>query len=270
MTLEEKMARIRKMRPIDDVFFEVLAKNKAVCQEILQVIMQDRNLVVEDVIVQSSERNLYGRSVRLDALCTLGTGVKCNIEVQRADNDDHLRRVRYNASVITTRESNPGEHFGDILELYMVYISSFDFLGGKKTIYHVDKVLRETGKIIDDGVHEIFVNTAIDDGSEIADLMACFMKEDIQDERFPNLSNEAYRLKHTEGGLKAVSRIMDEIRQEAKEEGRAEGHAEGRAEGLAEGRIQNIATLLANGGTEDDAKRLLNATPQELEQAKKK
>ena len=51
-----------------------------------------------------------------------------------------------------------------------------------------------------------------------------------------------------------MSKVMDEIRHEAKEEER----------------IQNIATLLANGGTEDDAKRLLNATPQELEQAKRK
>ena len=27
--------------------------------------------------------------VRLDALCLLGNGVRCNVEVQRSDNDDH-------------------------------------------------------------------------------------------------------------------------------------------------------------------------------------
>jgi hypothetical protein len=172
--------------------------------------------------------------------------------------------MRYNASVITAKESSPGDHFGDILDLYMVYISSFDFLGGKKTIYHVDKVLRETGKIINDGVHEIFVNTSIDDGSEIADLMSCFMKEEIQDDRFPELSNEVYRLKHTEKGVAAVSKIMDEIKEAAK----AEGRVEGRAEGITEGRLQTVATFFKNGGTEEEAMHKLNASPEEIKKAK--
>ena len=49
----------------------------------LRTILEDPALTVEDVIVQSSERNLFGRSVRLDALCTLGSGTLVNIEVQR-------------------------------------------------------------------------------------------------------------------------------------------------------------------------------------------
>lgn len=98
----------------------------------------------------------------------MGSGIKCNIEVKRADNDNHLKRVRFNASTITVRESEPGEKFDDVIELYVVYISEFDFLKGGKTIYHVDKVLRETGTVIDDGLHEIFINTVIDDGTDIA------------------------------------------------------------------------------------------------------
>ena len=171
--------------------------------------MEDKELIVESVITQCSESNLYGRSVRLDALCTLRNGTKCNIEVQRADNDNHLKRVRFNASSITVKETNPGEHFRDILELYMVYISEFDFLKGGKTIYHVDKVLRETGKVIDDGLHEIYVNTVIDDGSDISDLMACFMKKEVKNPKFPALSAEVSRLKETEGGAQSVCAVME-------------------------------------------------------------
>lgn len=89
MTLEERIKKVQDLRPIDDAFFEVLADDKGVCQEMLRTIMEDDKLIVTDVIVQSSERNLYGRSVRLDALCTLGNGTKCNIEVQRSNNDNH-------------------------------------------------------------------------------------------------------------------------------------------------------------------------------------
>lgn len=98
LTLEQKKQKVKDLRPIDDVFFEVLADDIPFCQEILRTILEDDKLIVNDVIVQSSERNLYGRSVRLDALCTLGNGEKCNIEVQRSNNDDHLKRVRFNAS----------------------------------------------------------------------------------------------------------------------------------------------------------------------------
>ena len=209
MTLQEKMMKVKDLRPIDDVFFEELAKSIEVCQEMLRVILEDEELIVHSVITQSSEQNLYGRSVRLDALCTLGNGVKCNIEVQRANNDDHLRRARFNASSITVRESNPGEKFEDVLELYVVYISEFDFLKGGKAIYHVDKVLRETGVVVDDGLHEIFVNTVIDDGTDISDLMACFMKKEVNNPKFPALSSEVTRLKETEGGTQAVCEVME-------------------------------------------------------------
>ena len=170
--------------------------------------MEDESLVVLNVMTQSDERNLYGRSVRLDALCKLGSGAKVNIEVQRSDNDNHLKRARFNASSITVKDSEPGIAFDDILELYIVYISEFDFLKGDKTIYHVDKVLRETGQIIDDGLHEIFVNTVIDDGTDIAELMSCFTKKEVKNSKFPALSGETKRLKETEGGMQAVCEVM--------------------------------------------------------------
>lgn len=208
-TLEEKLERIKDFRPIDDVFFEVLAEDPEVCEEILRVILEDDNLVVEDVIVQSSKKNIYGRSVRLDALCILGNGTRCNIEIQRSDNDNHLKRARFNAASITVKDSNPGEKFEDVVELYIVYISEFDIFKEGKTIYHVEKVLRETGTVIDDGLHEIFVNTVIDDGSTIADLMNCFTKKEVNNPLFPKLSNRVKDLKTTEGGANAMCEVME-------------------------------------------------------------
>lgn len=208
LTNEQKKARVRDFRPIDDVFFEVLAQNPAVCQEMLRTILNDDNLVVTSVVTQSSERNIYGRSVRLDALCWLGNGTRCNIEVQRSDNDNHLRRARFNAASITIKDSEPGSNFEEVLELYIVYISEFDFLKGNKTIYHVEKILKETGEIIDDGLHEIFVNTVIDDGTDIAELMSCFTKKEVKNTKFPALSSEVKRLKETEGGVQIVCEVM--------------------------------------------------------------
>ena len=147
---------------------------------------------------------MYGRSVRLDALCELSNGTRVNIEVQRSNNDDHLKRARFNASSITVKESNSGTNFENVPDLYIVYISEFDFLKGGRTIYHIDKMIRETKTIVDDGLHEIFVNTVIDDHSDIAELMSCFMKKEVNNPKFPALSAEVRRLKETEGGIETM------------------------------------------------------------------
>lgn len=215
LTEDEKKARVKKLRPIDDVFFEALAQNVEVCQEILRVILEDDKLVVTEVITQCSEKNIYGRSVRLDALCILGTGEKCNIEVQRSDNDDHLRRARFNASSITVKSSDVGSRFEDVTDVCIVYISQFDIFNEDKTIYHIDKVIRESGTVVNDGLREIFVNTAVNDGSDIAALMACFLAESVNNSKFPKLSNEVKRLKETKGGLNSMCEIMEKYNQEA-------------------------------------------------------
>ena len=227
LTFEEKKERIKGFRPIDDVFFEALASNKKVCEEILRTIIGDSALTVIEVVPQSSEKNFYGRSVRLDALCTLGTGEKVNIEVQRSDNDDHFKRVRFNEASITVKESNEGDDFKDIIDLYVVYISEFDFIKGGKTLYHVDKVIRETGEVVEDGVKEIYVNTVVDDGTDVADLMSCFTKKMVDNPKFPEFTAEVKRLKDTEGGAKSMSELMQRYMDEAREEGRAEGEARG-------------------------------------------
>lgn len=246
LSLEEKREKVLNLRPIDDIFFEAIAEEREVCQEILQTIMQDKNLIVENSITQHNESNLYGRGVRLDALCTLGDGSKCNIEVQRSNNDNHLKRARFNASSITVRESNTGETFEEVISLVVVYISEFDFLHEGKTIYHIDKVVRETGQIVDDGLQEIFVNTTIDDGSDISALMSCFIKKEVNDPRFPALTKRVNFLKGTEKGLSSMSEFWRDYVKEEREEARTEGKEEGRAEGIAEGRIEGRSELLSN------------------------
>ena len=213
----EKIERIKEFRLIDDVFFEVFASDIPACQEILRVILEDAELIVNDVVVQSSERNLYGRSVRLDALCTLGNGSLCNIEIQRADNDNHLKRARFNAANITVKESETGTNFEKIKDVYFIYISENDFFKGGFTTYHIDKVIRENGITVDDGLHEIFVNASVNDGSNIAELMQCFTQKNLNNPKFRAVTRRFKELKETEGGLTTMCKLMDDIVNEEKE-----------------------------------------------------
>ena len=215
MTLEEKIEQVKNFRPIDDTFFEVLADDIGVCQEMLRIILEDEKLIVKDVIVQSSERNLYGRSVRLDALCILGNGKKCNVEVQRSNKDHHLKRVRFNASVITVRDSQTDDKFEETIDLIVVYISEFDIFKCGRVIYHVDSVIRETQEKVDDGLERVFVNTAVKDGTTISEYMDCFLQKEIDNAKFPKLTNRVHYLKHEEGGVQKMCEVMEQYSKKA-------------------------------------------------------
>lgn len=127
---------VSKLRLIDDTFFEVIMQDKEVCEEVLQTILQDKALRVLEVIPQRSVKNLQGRAVRLDAHCILGNGKYCNIEVQKENVDNHVKRCRYNASCITANITDPGDNFENIPDVYVIYISRFDMFKKGKTIYH--------------------------------------------------------------------------------------------------------------------------------------
>ena len=218
ITIEEKKRKVQDFRPIDDAFFEVLADDANFCQEMLRIILDDDELAVEDVIVQNSARNIYGRSVRLDALCTFANGKKCNVEVQRSDDDDHLRRVRFNASSIAVKDSQAGKKFKTIEDIMVVYISQFDLFEGNRVIYHVDSVIRETGEIVDDGLARVFANTQVKDGTIVSKYLDYFLKKEVNDSKFPELTKRMNYLKHQEGGLQAVCEVMERYEKKAAEE----------------------------------------------------
>ena len=125
-TLEEKKQYVQKFNVFDDSFFEMVAKNKDAVEDILRIILHDPELVVTKLIPQNSVKNLYGRSVRLDALCVTGDGRHIDVEIQKEDKDNHVKRVRYNASCITANVSEPGENYENVNDVYVIYISKFD------------------------------------------------------------------------------------------------------------------------------------------------
>lgn len=241
----KKKAYIERLRPIDDVMFEILAKDPEVCKEILKVILEDPKLKVLSVTPQDSIKNLYGRSVRLDALCELSTGETVNVEVQRSDNDNHLMRTRYNLSCITANIMEPGAKFEKVPTVCFVYISEFDVFGENKTTYHVDSVIRETGTVVDDKCYRIFVNTKVKDETEISKLMEHFMQNNFSDPDFPKLSEAFYHYKHTDGGVNTMCTILDEYAEDRLREKEIKSAKELFANGLSVSMVKKISDILS-------------------------
>ena len=214
---------VKKLVPIDDVMFRKMAEDKDFCQEILRVIMGDPELIVITHNPQKMVSNLQGRSVILDAHCVLVEGREIDIEVQKANDDNHQKRVRYNGAVLTANITEPGTKFEKVPDVCVIFISRFDMFKDGLSLYHVDRVIRENGRVVDNGFEEIYVNAAVNDGTDVAELMEVFISENVyNNEKFPQTSAGKHRYRETEEGQNVMCEIVEKIKLEAKQEGRAE------------------------------------------------
>ncbi len=200
---------VQQLNIIDDTLFQKMAEDPEFCEEMISTILQQQ-VTVKKVTPQNSIKNLQGRSVVLDALCNLENGEECNVEVQKADDDDHQKRVRYNTSCITANITEPGSKFKNVPNVIGIYISKFDMFQSQKTVYHIDRTVRETGEVLDNGLQEIYVNTKINDGTDIAELMRIFTETNAYDfEKFPKVSNRKRQFKVNEGGSGEVCDLVE-------------------------------------------------------------
>ena len=132
--------------------------------------------------------------------------------------------------VLDTNET--GKQFEFVPDICIIFISAFDLFKGNLPLYHVKKVVVETDQIIDDGLTEIYVNAAVDDGSKLAKLMKVFTKNDAYDEAdFPVTSEIKARFKKDEGGTVKMDATLQKWMQESEEIGEKRGEKRGREEG---------------------------------------
>ena len=206
---EELREIVHQLNIIDDTLFQKMVEDIDFCEEMISTIMEQK-IKVKKVIPQNSIKNLQGRSVILDSLCETENGKEFNVEVQKANDDDHARRVRYNTSCITANVTDPGVKFEKVPDVIGIYISKFDMFKADKTVYHIDRVIRETGEVQDNGLQEIYVNTKIDDGSDIAELMRIFKNPNAYDfEKFPKVSKRKKQFKEDEGGQQEMCELVE-------------------------------------------------------------
>lgn len=200
---------VQQLNIIDDTLFAKMAEDLGFCEELISTVLNQK-VTVKKVTPQNSVRNLQGRSVTLDALCILESDEECNIEVQKANDDDHQRRVRYNTSCITANITEPGSKFKNVPNVIGIYISKFDMFKGGKTVYHIDRVVRETGEVQYNGLQEIYVNTKIDDGTDVAELMHIFTNTDAYDfQKFPKTSERKKQFKEGKGGNEEMCDLVE-------------------------------------------------------------
>ena len=204
---------VQKLRVLDDVFFEEYIKDVGACEELIQTVLENPNIrIKQDTLNPQKSVHIIGkRSVRVDVYVEGEDSEIYNIEIQRSDNCNHVKRVRYNAASLTTDGSEPGDSFDDVRNVIVIYISEFDVFGLGKTIYHCNTIIKETWTDVDDGFLAVYVNTENPDGSKISNLMQLFKKPNFSDDEFPRSSARMKFLKDDERQENVMNNIVKEI-----------------------------------------------------------
>lgn len=105
----------------------------------------------------------------------------------------------------------------------MIFITENDVMKAGLLIYHIDRVVRETGKLFEDEEHIIYVNSQIKDETKLGRLMHDFSCTDAKDMYNKVLADRVRYFKEDERGVEIMCREMEIMRNQAHEEGIEKG-----------------------------------------------
>ena len=216
---ERLLEEARKFTLMSDIFMKVALKDKVACQYVLRIIMGIEDLIVIEVRTQYEVSRITSHDARLDILAEDSSGKLYNIEIQRSDTIDHARRTRFNGAMVDSEYLMKGKPYSELPDLCIIYISEKDIWKQNRTVYEVKSYLDDTGIRYDDGKRIIYVNAAVNDGSDIANLMAYFKTADPDDMSHGELS-ERVRFLKSEEGSELMCEVSDRIYNMGREEGR--------------------------------------------------
>ena len=159
-------------------------------------------------------KNLQGRSVRLDILAVDELGRVYNIEIQRSDQGATVKRARYNSSLLDANITEPGDDYNGLNETYIIFITENDVLKHGLPIYHIERMIEETGESFGDGSHIIYVNSQIKDDTALGKLMHDFFCTNAKDMYYEILADRVHYFKEDVKGVATMCKVMEDMRKE--------------------------------------------------------
>ena len=209
---QEDLQRIQNFRLMDDDFMSKVFEDPSCAQLLLQIILERRDLRVQNVQSQYDLKNLQGRSVRLDILAVDQANRAYNIEVQRSDSGAAVKRARYNSSLLDANLTMKGDSYEQLNETYVIFITEHDVLGDGLPIYHIDRIIRESGKVFGDETHIIYVNAQIQNETALGHLMHDFVCSSAEKMYYATLAERVRYFKEEQKGVVAMCKALEEMR----------------------------------------------------------
>ena len=214
---------LEELTVMNDVFMRNVFKKQECTEYVLQIILNQKDLKVVEQILQKDYKNLQGRSAVLDCVARDADGRQMNVEIQQENEGASSKRARYHSGLMDMNTLNPGQDFNMLPESYVVFITRDDVLGYGIQIYHVNRKIEEVSEDFKDESHIIYVNSKIQDDTELGRLMHDLHCKNASDMYSKILANRVRELKETQKGVEVMCNEIEEIYSEGIERGERRG-----------------------------------------------
>ena len=203
----------------DDLMSRVFDKNIEATELILRIILErDIKVICVDGQDELKNHEVGGRNITLDVHALEENGEEIDIEVQGNAAGANVKRARYHSSMVDSRMLREGQDFKKIKNSYVIFIYRHDKYKKGLPLYHIDRYVKETGELFDDGSHIIYVNGSYKGNDEIGRLMADFHQTNSEHMHYMTLAQSVKHYKETEEGrgqmCEAVEKYAEEYAKE--------------------------------------------------------
>lgn len=220
---ERYRAILQKLTIMNDVFMRNVFKKRECTEYVLQVILNRKGLKITEQILQKDYKNLQGRSAILDCVARDDDGMQMNVEIQQENEGASPKRARYHSGLMDMNTLNSGQNFDALPESYVIFITRDDVLGYGLQIYHVNRKIEEVSEDFKDEAHIIYVNSKIQDDTELGRLMHDLNCKNAADMYSKILADRVRELKETQKGERILFNELEEIYSEGVESGERRG-----------------------------------------------
>lgn len=224
-TYEQKRAVVSQLNLMDDIFFSVVMEDKEACEYLLSGLLGKKIKVINNK-TQYSLRNIENHSVDLDALVEDEEHKLYNVEVQIKDKDDLGRRMRYYQSALDWSFLEKGGDYKLLPETYLIFITKFDPFKKNKNYYEIKQYIGDTTEKYSDGIHRLYFNTAVDDGTCLSELLQYMKDSKAENNNFGALSKAVNFRKVQSEEVTTMCEALEKLVETQKNEGRIEGRIE--------------------------------------------
>ena len=267
------LQQINKLRLFDDDFMKIVFKDDRQCvKEVINIICQSDN-DIQKVFVEDYLKNIVGKDFIFD-IVAITPETSINLEIQRDKYRSKPIRAKNHEALLISYNTKPQQNDEEQVRTVVIFLIEEDYYGLGEPIYHIERIVKETGEPFADGSMILYVNGEYEGQDALGSLMKDFKQSDYRLIENKILKEKVRMLKETKEGREKMCLIFEEIRNKGIEEGQIAGRKEGikvgRKEGIKVGKKNGRKTGRKEGRQQErvkNLKSLMNNCQMNLEEA---
>ena len=267
------LQQINKLRLFDDDFMKIVFKDDRQCvKEVIDIICQSDN-DIQKVFVEDYLKNIVGKDFIFD-IVAITPETSINLEIQRDKYRAKPIRAKNHEALLISYNTKPQQNDEEQVRTVVIFLIEEDYYGLGEPIYHIERIVKETGESFADGSMILYVNGKYEGQDALGSLMKDFKQSDYRLIENKILKEKVRMLKETKEGREKMCLIFEEIRNKGIEEGQIAGRKEGikvgRKEGIKVGKKNGRKTGRKEGRQQErvkNLKSLMNNCQMNLEEA---